>query len=78
MSDVISAYLRSIARDMESASCELAKLKAPWPVNACKLRGQASLIREWAEQIEHDGRRCCSDDPDKMDREALGLDESKL
>lgn len=48
----ISAYLRGIASDMEAASCEMTKLPPPWPVNACKLRGQASLIREWAEQVE--------------------------
>jgi hypothetical protein len=50
----LSQFLRYLAADMDSASFQMAKLPDPWPVNSCKLRGQASLVREWAEQIEKD------------------------
>jgi len=58
----VAIALRGIAADMTGVSVELEKLDRIGAVNACKLRGQASLIREWAKQIEESDRWARFDD----------------
>lgn len=48
----VAIALRGIASDMVVVSAELEKLDGCGAVNACKLRGQSRLIKEWAENID--------------------------
>jgi len=52
----VAIALRGIAADMIGTSVEMEKLDRIGAVNACKLRGQARLIKEWAENIDRQVR----------------------